>query len=62
MNRYFEFKFKNKNYKVKKDKVIFLIECLTNCKSKHLKNYQIIKLFKKFNLLNKDFLKNISKL
>ncbi len=60
MEQYFIYKFKNKEYKISKNKITFLLSCLTGKKFDNSNNYQIIKYLKKFKLLNDDFLKKFT--
>ncbi len=62
MADFFEFKYKNKFYKIRKEAVFALFSALEGKRICIKNNYEIIKLFKKYHLNDKLFLIKISKL
>ena len=62
MSDYFEILFKNKIYKISYSKIYVIFFALEGSKVDTSCPYKIIKLFRKYNLLNREFLRKISEI
>lgn len=62
MSDYFEILFKNKIYKISYNKIYVIFCALEGSKVDINSPHKIIKLFRKYNLLNREFLRKISEI